>query len=47
MRKCWCGETHTRGSIQNGEVKHVVLNWQLYWLRHKERRRRRSLSWSR
>jgi len=33
---CWCDETHTRGSMHNGEVKHYVANWKLYQIRHKE-----------
>lgn len=36
MAKCWCGKTHPRGSILNGEVKHFVMNWKLYQFRHKD-----------
>jgi len=28
----------------NGEVKHFVLNWQLYWLRHKETKKVKKLA---
>ena len=33
MARCWCGKVHPRGCALNGEVKHFVLNWKLYWLR--------------
>lgn len=34
--KKWASETHPRGDARNGEVKHWVMNWKLYQLRHKE-----------
>ncbi|MFW6125524.1 MAG: hypothetical protein ACOC58_00300 [Chloroflexota bacterium] len=34
MAKCWCGKTHPKGCVLNGEVKHWVSNWKLYWLRN-------------
>jgi hypothetical protein len=33
MAKCWCGANHSKGDARNGEVKHWVANWKLYWLR--------------
>ena len=36
MGKCWCGKTHPRGDARNGEVKHWVMNWKLYQLRHRD-----------
>jgi hypothetical protein len=36
MAKCWCGKTHPRGDVRNGEVKHWVINWKLYCLRHRD-----------
>jgi len=35
-KECWCGKTHPRGSIFNGEVRHFVMNWKLYQLRAKD-----------
>jgi len=33
---CWCKETHPRGSVHNGEVRHYVANWKLYQIRRKD-----------
>lgn len=35
-KRCWCGKTHPRGCVKNGEVRHWVMNWKLYQFRAKD-----------